>query len=304
MALSQNSPYLTAVSYISVVIAGTALILNVIGIYLIRKQESQRTYQNLIILNLNVIQIPISIGANAYWISVLTHGTGSKTLLRWTTPMWISARITLIFIIAIVTFDRLFAIKYSLRYLIIVSKRMVKLALSAIWLSWFVGFSVLKSMGTDIYFHVIIVLIVPISEFLLLCFILCTYFYIFWRIRKRRKILKDSSANPQQVQYWNKQALRVSTAIILSYIMFVVLPDFTDSILQPIIKGEAWEKILLTAYMLDTCYYVALPVTYIFLHRDTRRMFLENVVRCCSKKGDISNSAIVLKDERLRVNVI
>ena len=306
MALSRKSEYPLVISYVSIIIAIVSLILNIIGIHLIRKQDSQRTHQYLIILNLSIIQIPISIGNIGYWIIVLIHGKEPYTSMNWTLPLWISGRIALIMMIAMLTFDRLFAIKYSLRYTIIVSKRKVKIVLSAIWLLCIVSFSVLKALGMVAYSHLLDVTVVAILEGLLLCIILYTYCYIIWRMRRRREILRGISANTQQMQHWNKQALRVSTAIIFSYVGLVLLPDFTDSSLNPFTKGDAWENILLTAHLLDTCYYVALPITYIFLHRDMRKMFVESVVRCYNKKDDMprSSNVSVLREERIQVATI
>ena len=298
MAILQDNQYHVVISYISLIIAAFALILNVIGIYLIHKQGSRRTHQNLIILHLSIIQIPISIGLSTYWISALMHGISSNRLVSWTLPLWISTRITIIFIISILTADRLLAIKYYLRYTVTVSKRKVKLALIMIWISWIVGCTVLKSVRIDIYIPILRGIAVPVLEGLLLTFILYTYCYIFWRMRRRREILRDSSANAPQMRHWNRQALRVSTAIIFSYIIFVVLPDFTESMLEIFVEGEDLEIILPLAYMLDTCYYVALPMTYIFLHRGLRRILIESVVRCCSRKGDMpSNATVIIRTE-------
>ena len=302
MAPTQNNHYHIAIPYASIIIAAFALILNMIGMYLIRKLDSQRTHQSLIILNLSMIQIPISIGAHIYWISALKHGVWSNRLVSWTIPLWVSTRITIIFVITMLTADRLLAIKYSLRYTVIVPKRLVKLALLAIWISWIAGCSIFKSLKIDTYLHVLRVIAIPVLEGLLLCFILYTYSYIFWRMRKRQKILRYSSANPQQVQHWNKQALRVSTIIIFSYIVLVVLPDFTDSMLDSLIKGEGLEIILLIAYMMDTFYYVALPLIYIFTHREMRRTLMESVVRCCSSKTAMPGNAnvIAVTEERVQ----
>ena len=284
MAIVQKYQHISAIFYISIVISGLALIFNAVGIYFIRKQRSQRTHQSLIILHLSILQVPISVSALAYWISILIYGTGTNTIMRWSFPILISSRTTVIFIIAILTADRLIAIKCSLRYMIVFPKRKVRVTLIASWLSWVVSFSILVSLSRETYEHVLVVFVIPVLDCLLLLFILYTYSYIYWRIRKRRRILKDTSASSYQTQNGNKQILRVSTAIIVSYILFVVLPDLINSTLELVMQGETLEFILLAAYMLNTCYYLALPSIYIFLHRDMRRMFLQSLVKCFSRR--------------------
>ena len=124
MAVVQKHQHISAIVYISVIIAGFAFILNIIGIYFIRKQGSQRTHQRLIILHLSILQVPILICSLVYWISRLFY-----VIMHWTIPLLISFRIAINLIIAILTADRLLAIKYSLRYLVIVTKRKIMLAL-------------------------------------------------------------------------------------------------------------------------------------------------------------------------------
>ena len=294
--------HISVILYISTIISGFALIFNGIGIHLTRKQGPQRTHQNLIILHLSVLQIPISITALTYWISMLIYRIDNDIIIGWTVPILISCRIAVNLIIAILTAERLLAIKYSFRYMTIVSKLKLKVALIASWLPWVVSFSILASLAREMYEQVLIIVVNPVLDCLLLVFILYTYSYICWRIRKRRRMLIAISANIHQTQDSNKQALRVSTAIIVSYIIFVVMPDIADSILERFMEGETLEVIMLTAHMLNSCYYLALPIIYIFLQRNVRERLLETVVKCCSRIGIKTRNVnmISVKEERVQ----
>ena len=293
MALSQNKQYRIVICCISITISGLALALNTIGIYFIRRQGSQRTHQSLIILHLSIIQIPISIAYVSYWILVWIYGEEPNAGLNWTLPIWISTRVILISIIFILTADRLLAIKYSLRYMVIISKRKLNMVLIVSWASGLVIFSILKSLRSEIYVHFILVIALPIVDSVLLVFILYTYCYIILRIRRRRQAFRDSSVNTQQMQQGSGQALRVSTVIIISYVICFILPGYTDSIIRQSVKSGTLEIILLTVNMLDTCYFIALPVAYIFLHRNMRRMFMDILFRCCCRKSEVSSNANV-----------
>ena len=302
MKVTQTHQHIPILFYLSAVIAGLALILNIIGIPLIRVQPSQRTHQNLIILHLSILQIPISISALAYWISILIHGLGPNAIMNWSFPLVISSRTTVVLIISILTADRLIAIKYSLRYMTIASKRKVMVALIASWLPWVLGFSILASLRRETYEHALVIYVIPVLGCILLVFILYTYSYIYWRIRRRRRILKDTSASSYQTQDGNKQILRVSTAIIVSYLLFVVLPDLINSMIGQVVESESLEIIMFVANMLNTCYYLTLPIIYIFLHKEMRRMFMEAIVKCFSR-SDVRNrnvNVVAFKEERMQ----
>ena len=295
--------HISIIIYVSIMIAGLAILLNMVGMYLISKQGPQRTHHNLVILHLSFLQIPISISALVYWISLSIFGTEKNTIIKWTVPLMISSRVPLNLIIAILTADRLMAVKYSLRYMAIVSKHKVKVALIASWLSWVVSFSVLVSMRKEPYRQVLDVFVIPVLDCLLLLFILCTYSYIFWRMRRRSRTLSNISTNAEQMQQGNKRALLVSTIIIFSYIIFVALPDYTDSIMQQFTGSETLEVISLASHLLDTCCYVTLPVTYIYLHKDMRRMFMESVVKCHSRRDERPNM-IAIVERRVQIAMI
>ena len=296
MAIKHTS----VMSYISIIIAGFALTLNVIGIYLIRKQSSQRTHQNLIILHLSVFQILILNSTLVYWVSVLYDVGEKNTVMVWNTSFFTSSRAMAFFLIAILTFNRLFAIKYKVRYTSIVSKRRVKVALIASWLSWVVSFSILLGKRSEALLHVLSAVVFPVGDGVILLLILYTYSYIYWTIRESRRKLSDIKESKQQTALKSKQVLRVSTAIIVSFASLVLLPDIIVSIADHYMEREASEAIACTEDLLKSCYYLTLPVTYIFLHRNLRRMFLEAVGKCCSKMHSKANKAnmIVVADRK------
>ena len=181
MALISSSQYR------SIFIAGFALILNVIGIYVIHKQSSQRTHQNLIILNLSILIIPFSCSSLFTWIFVVIGIAEHNRFSNLASTCVITSRVA---VIAMLTFDRLFAIKYTLRYTILVSKRKVKVVLCAIWALWVASFSILAPLRINTFRLVCFVIVVPVIDCLLLLSIVYAYSYIYWIIRKRAKKLE------------------------------------------------------------------------------------------------------------------
>ena len=291
------------ISYISLAIVGLSLVLNIFGIYLILKQGARRTNQCVITLHLSILQVLIGSGILAYWISVLTKSANNDGIKKWNVPILISSRITVLLIIAILTFDRLLLIKYSLRHRTIASKKRVNVASAISWLSWAVSFSIVKSLIKEAHLAVFSV-VVTIIDCLLLVFILYTYIYIYWRIRVRHRNLINTSAINQQIQSGGKQALRVSTAIIVSFTFLVLIPDVVLAIAKHFVDKEASKIIVYTGIMVNNCYYVALPVTYIFLHKEMRRMLLSIMMKCCCRKDMRCNNAVPIKKERVEVTPV
>ena len=283
MAVTHKTQHLSVFAIISVIIASLAVLLNIIGINLLRKQGFQRKNQLFIILHLSILQLFVLMCVLTYWILLLAGMKETDAVMVWISTILSSSRITAALIIAILTFDRLIAIKYSLRYTIILSRRRLKVAFAVSWLSCVVMFSILKPLTIKGYQFASSVVSAPAVDILLLLFILYTYAYIYWRIPTRRKIFSKTLESSQQTGTAGKQALRVSTAIIVSYVFLLLLPDLADSIVIRFMEDGASEIIRIIAYMLNTCYLITLPMTYIFLHRDMRKMFVESIMKCCSR---------------------
>ena len=305
MATMQHMQHILIISYISLAIVGVSLVLNIFGIYLIGKQRARYTNQSLIILHLSILQVLILSGILAYWISVLTKMDNSDGRTKWKATIVISSRITFLLMIAILTFDRLFSIKYSLRHRNVASKKRVNVALAMSWVSWVVSLSIISLLRKDIYLAVFSV-VVTVMDCLLLLFILYTYFYIYWRLRMRHRSRSNILTNSQQTQSGSKQALRVSTAIIVAFAFLVLIPDVVVAIAGHILNNKESDIIMYTGILVNNCYYMTLPVTYIFLHREVRRLLRDIIDQyCCKKDRRRSNVvAIAVEEERVQVAMI
>ena len=302
MAILQANQIFT-LSCISVVIVIFALILNIIGVCLVRKHDTKRTHQNLILLHTSILQIPILSAALVYWISVSIGFGEGNAVMSWSRTLVISSRMPVIIMIAILTFDRLIAIKYSLMYRSYMPKRRVMGALIASWFSWIVCFSILISLDTEDSLNMASLILFPAQDFLLLLFIVYTYCCIYYKIHERHTKLTGMSVNTQQTQSGSRQALLVSTAIIFSYAFLVLLPDVIISTAEHFIEGTASEITGHIGDMLSNCYYITLPVTYIFLNRSMRKMLVESIVNCCRNRNTQPNASGVtaLTDGKIQV---
>ena len=287
MTSSQNMHQVEVFSWISIATSSFALILNIIGLYLLRKQGATRTNQNLILLHFSIIQIPmLSVNLN-YWISIMFDVPEESLQMKWTVSFLISGRMPIFLAIIILTIDRFCSIKYSLTYRSSTSKRRIKVALILTWMLWIACFVILLFFTAERLYHVLATIVIPIKDCVLILFILSTYCYIYCRINKRNRTMSTTSARSQQTQSGSRQILRVSTAIIFSYLFLVLLPDLTLSI--ALHHTDQYTSILIihSRNMLNTCYMITIPLTYIFLHRNMRRIFVEKIMSCCRIEGAI-----------------
>ena len=283
MAFLQRNQQLI-ISCTCMVVLSFALILNIIGTYLLHKQGVQRTHQNLIIMHLSMLQIPAVSVSLVYWLSMAIESLH----MSWIEWLVQSARIPIYLVIATLTFDRLYGVKYSLRYRSYISTRKIRTALLASWISWILIFSILFPLRSEELSHVLSAIVFPILDWLLLLFILYTYWYIFYKIRKRPKSV--FSANRLPIQRGSKQIRRVSTTIIFFYVCLVLLPDVTVSMALQILENNNVKIVYYAGVIINSCYLIALPITYVFMQKSTRNMFMNQMLNCFKKK-DVSRGS-------------
>ena len=269
------------ISCTCVVVLSLALVLNIIGTYLLRKQGVQRTHQNLIIIHLSMLQILVTSACLVFWLSMAIE----RLHMPWIELLGQSVRIPIYIVIATLTVDRLCGVKYSLRYRSYISTRKIKTALFVSWISWISIFSILFPLRSEELIHVLSVIVFPFLDWLLLLLILYTYCYIFYKIRKRPK--RVSSANRLPMQRGTKQIRRISTTIIFFYVCLVLLPDVAVSIAFQSSESNNVQIVYYAGVVMNSCYLIALPTIYVFMQKSTREMLINQILNCFKKK-DIS----------------
>ena len=258
-----------------------ALVLNTIGIWLINRIGVQRTHQNYILMHLSIFQILTLTIALVYWISALL-GFGEEHQIRtWCYTILTSIRFPMYFAVTILTFDRLCATRYNLNYRRIFTKRRIRLTLLVPWISWFVSIFILALLNSKKAINVHEIIVFPFLDCAILAFIIYTYCYIYHNIRKRRKNLHSIAA--KRLPGKNRQFIRVTTAIIFSFVFLVILPDINTSITAGYVEPPVSRIIILVGFMLINSYFITLSLTYIFMHRKMRAVFMETVIRRSKK---------------------
>ena len=261
-------------------------ILNSLGLYLLFKDKnSNHTNQNLILKCLSTCELA---AACSLMISTLLENYILKAnhyMVRSTVRIVYSTYMNYMFIMMIMTLDRLIATKYPLRYASMLTKKNAKVILFASTIfcitvgifSWFLEYNKFLFIFDTYVF--------PIAASFSAAFIIMTYIYIFIKISRKRN--SDNSTQMRRIRE-NRQFLKMAAVITLSYSICFLLTDLTYALCSGCFNSST-TKILFALYYLGL---VCDPVTYILMQKRLRKLL--TAIKCCAKKqtdnsqGDIS----------------
>ena len=277
-----HSLLITAVC--NLIVSGVAIILNIIGIYGLSNIKRNRTFQRLILINLSIGEVLICAIAYPYFVLVSIGNDpdsySTKMLFRIAT----SIRFPLYLLMIVLTTDRLIACKMTISYRDIITRR---LAIVAIVFSWATGIIVciadqlFGSSVTERYSRIAFIVI----DSLFLCLVTITYIFILKKILQHKDLVNDDSGKG----HFNKRKtkfLRVSSSIILSFVLLVALPDIGLAIAQENFKHLNFQ-IELAHKCVTGLYLLVLPAIYIFANTEIHRFLLQ---KFCLKKTDNTES--------------
>ena len=286
-----------AVVFIYFPISVFAAILNAVGIYLLVKDRSTKTNQNLILKCLSAFELTDSCVLIILW-SLTCYGsnTSGAVILNLSRVLYCTyGNYWLIMIF--MTFDRLITVKYPLRHSFILTK---KRARTVLFLSTLFCIIVViacnLAFGFDQFMLTFNTVVAPVVSSLSAIFIVTTYIYIFVKISKRRM---DMSLQNVQVRRAteNQQFLKMAMIITFTYFMFCLMPDIAYIF--------ARQFIIDSIDIVRIFWYSGLifdPITYIFMQRRLRQKLLEKLLRFRKKhqrdsSGGEQSIARITEDE-------
>ena len=261
---------------------------NTLGIYLLFQCKSRE----------NVHRIILSF-CSALTLMMITHSlitgicqldiTNKKMEIALHTNLTISAGvfITYYFTIAVLTLDRLVCLVYPVKCRLTRSKpRKVMMilagccvlgALSLLPFLWYNFDEAEKIYDSYILLSVDVTLLITIFS---------TYAYIFF-ITNNSQHSKVSSGN----QPMKSKCMRVSLLITMSFVSFVIIPDFILICHQ--LAGKTINKVLMhVLYFLWILNFISDPIVYIYLRPDVHRAFRKIVLRkSVSLSSSVSNKS-------------
>ena len=257
-----------------------AAILNMLGLFLIFKDRYRQTNQNLILAYLNTTELVYALSMLILWFIRCHASIAPKTkhsLIRIAHSCYFIMKV----IMVIMTFDRLIATKYPLRYVLILTKKKAHIVLASLTFLCIIAGVVSFFLDYDEMIGILDSFVSPISSLCIAVFILASYTYIFIAISRRRKTGNSPHNNRIRRASENHQFLKMATVITFTFSACYVVPDVFN-----IFCHRCYAAINIDIYRL--LWYLGLvfdPITYIFMRKRLRKQLMEKVgCLCCRVK--------------------
>ena len=266
-------------------IISSAIVLNVLGLYLLFKDRIRQTNQNLILKYLSSVELTCSC-LMLTDVSTLYHGwTGTDTLFQVLTRILYSVYPITSLVMAMMTLDRLIATKYPLRYVFILTKKKAHVILSLSTFLCIAGGVSTSFLEFDQFLSTFDKFVFPTISTSATLFMLAAYTYIFIKVSKRRNM--DNSMQNIRIRRTmeNQQFLKMAFIITLTYVTCYVVPDFAFmSCTGCFANGiDVYRILFYLGPVLD-------PITYIFMQKRLRKMVVK--LMCCRKKNQMDSSNV------------
>ena len=281
-----------------------AIILHSVGIYfLISSNRHDRNYtQQLYIINLSVTEIWF----NVLWllmlplsklftisdsVSAIIKDVQHYVMICIYTMVAFVFYATMIFI----TLDRLVAVKLALKYRIYWNTKRAKYLVLGTWLVGCLLFLcilvIYESTGIEFNTPIHLYLYTPIN-FAFIILATFTYVFIFRQYKKSVDMKRTSSRRNKTFVVFYKSRFYLPVIIILTFLLFVILPDLYLFILTPQSrKSETILSVCLVSYSISN---ISDGCLYIFLQSNIRNQLWKkchcNRIICCYKVSSLTIS--------------
>ena len=271
-----------AVFPVSFSIISSAVVLNVLGLYLLFKDRIRQTNQNLILKYWSSVELICSC-LMLTDISIMYHGwTGSDKLFQVSTRILYSVYPITSLVMATMTLDRLIATKYPLRYVFILTKKKAHVILCSSTFLCITGGVSTSFLEFDQFLSAFDKFVFPAISTSATLFMWAAYTYIFIQVSKRRNM--DNSMQNIRIRRTteNQQFLKMASIITLTYVTCYVIPDFAFmSCTGCFANGiDVYRILFYLGPVLD-------PITYIFMQKRLRKRVVKLI--CCRKKNQMDN---------------
>ena len=282
-----------------------AVVVNFLGLYLLRKDLSRQTNQNLILKFLSTLQLCHSCILIARW-SLICHGLTANYIvvqILVCTIYCIYLNVTMVMVT--MTFDRLIATKYPLKYAFILTNKKAQIILFSSVFALITIFGISVSILTyGPFMYVLDNFVNPIVSVATTIFLVIAYTYIFVRISRRRTLgnsmeivrvsrtaensvhnyrIRRATENSMQnirIRAENQKYLKMASIITLTYFTCYVVPDVSIVVCRKFFMDnvDIYRILWYLGLVFD-------PITYIFMQKRLRKKLVDMVV-CCWKQDE------------------
>ena len=257
--------------------------------------KNNRTFQKLILINLSIGEITVCVIGFPYFVLVSIGTDPNSRITEALFGIATSFRYALYLLMIFLTLDRLLACKLYISYKQVLTKQVVYTILAVSWVSGGVVSIADLLLATNVtkrYSRIIVVVL----DSVFLCLVGITYTYLLKRMLENRT-LADNNPSKGQCQKRKAKFFKVISAIILTFMFLVALPDIGVAIVQ--MKCECMHFFIELLHKGVTgLFLLALPITYIFANKEIR-VFLAKQLSLASitrQKTDKGSSQIQPKD--------
>ncbi len=257
-------------------------LLNTLGVYLLAATEPFNN-SKIILVNLAATEIVISVMQIVDNLMRLFSAVGEGSLTRkLENATWLFYFFAMYFL----TVDRLVRAAFPLRYVVMITKKRIRLAVLATWFLALVFAIPLVLVDACYVFFISYMPLTLDIIFIILC--LATYGLILTKLIQRRRLSHNqqdvnSGRRLRILRTSNRKFLKVVAFIILSFLFFILLPDIIFHI-YPANSQEVFESLKVVwaiALVVD-------PIIYIFL-QDELRLLLIKKLRKVARRNEEPN---------------
>lgn len=308
------------------VVAVVLIIMNVVnvllhgvGIYLLSclHKRGKSNIQNLYILHLSISELlmnSLEIVRTALQI-LIKYGPCSNTCKQieeyLSIFMFTGISVVFFFNMFFITLDRLLNIVYTIRYRVSWSEKRAKYLLKTTWL---IGIFVLICVSIDYYLNNSLwenkfyTFIYPILEFIFIVLALVTYISIFRKynrservLSKRRQSLRENKKPDNSFQVFRKSRFFVPVLLILTFIVFLVIPDMV-LLFEGVIMKRMTDTLLTSCWISYAVSNMTDACIYIFMQDPVRRLLWKKIRQIWKRGyGESHNGLNTVDSQRSRL---
>ena len=265
-------------------IAISAASLNALGLYFLVKDKNRQTNQNLILIFLSAVELAYSCVMVIYW-SFICDGS-MLTAVKVSSHIAHCIYINITLIMLTMTFDRLIATKYPLRYTVTLTKKRAKVILLSSVFICAIFIVLFMLIEFDVINVPIDKFVSPVTSTFAAFFMVTTYMYILMKISKRRKVGYYLQNTRITRRTENQRFLKMATVITFTYFTCCLLPDFAYMLCRECFPNST--LVIRTLWHLGP---LCDPITYIFMQKRLRKRLIEMII-CCGKQDRENDSRI------------
>ena len=266
--------HLRVLTIVAITILLVSIFLHICGIYVLSKISEKRTNQHVILINLSIVEIILS-AFHIVYLTLSLYEYDNTYRIQQVIGALVKASYNMYYLTMILlTIDRFLASKLSFRYAIMLSNRKVLKILICLWSICITALVPLLLINYEKIRYAYSRAVYPTFDFAFLVSAFVTYGYIL-KIAILNKF-PSNAANKTQRKTKKKKFFTMTGLIILSFTLFVIIPDLLYLFLY-FVGNQRSNLLLRVLLVLWNVNFLLDPIIYIFLQKKVKAKFTKTV---------------------------